>query len=204
MVRKRICYSDFESCPCREIDLNNDVVYCNFIPYFGISLFEDNKNNSKKTDLLLKKVCPEVRNEVLHHDYRAKQLQKQEKFFLDNVKSGDRVFFTAEIYDVIFLEHPSNVYGDVKYKTIDGEIREAPAFCFRIISKGNKSAEYKTKDEYKADLYEMTAREYGYRVEKKKIKEEYIIRIFGDTQEEVDQFVLNLDSGLIIDDFYDI
>jgi hypothetical protein len=203
MVRKRICYSDFNPCPCKVVDLDIEQTFCNFISMFGESLMSDNNYKTKETEKLLEKVCPEVREEVLHHDYRARKLREREKAFLEKVKPGDVVFCTAEIHDVVFLEYPSHKWGSCKYKTIKGEIREAPTFCFNIVSKGDKSAEYKTSDEYKADVYEMTAREYGFRVERKMIKEEYILKIFGDEQEDVDQFVFNLNSGQIFDDFYD-
>ena len=170
---------------------------------FGESLMSDNTFKTKETDDLLKKVCPEVRNEVMHHDYRAKKLREQEKAFLEKVKPVDIVFCTANIHNVVFLEYPSHKWDYCKYKYIKGEIRETPAFCCHIISKGTKYAEYKTKHEYKADLYDLTAREYGFRVEKEKVKEEYILKIFGDTQDEVDQFVINLNNGHILNDFYD-
>lgn len=191
---------NFKSCPCKSIDFENDISFCNFIKAYGKLEISE---NFKEKALLLKNVCPEVRNEILQHSYRVRQLQKQEKEFLEKVRPGDVVFCTAAIHDVVFLEHPSNIYGDVKYKTIDGEIREAPSFCFRIISKGNKFAEYETSDKEKADSYSRLARRNGFRVEKQKIKNVYVLKIYGDIQKEVDDFVTNLRIEFILNDFYD-
>ena len=167
------------------------------------SQITDNADHTKEVDTLLKKVCPEVRKEILHHDYRAEQLQKRKKEFLKNVKLGDICFCTAEIENVIFLEHPSNIHGDVKYKTADGRISEAPSFCFRVISKGNIYAEYETKNKNKMETYERLARENGFRVEVESLKDIYLLKIYGEKQEEVDSFVLNLNNDLVLDDFYD-
>ena len=139
MVKKNICQDQtFSPCPCKTVDLDNDISYCDFVNMFGESLIADNANNSKKADALLRKICPEVRNEILHHGYRAEQLQKRRKEFLEDVKPGDVVFCESHFHNVIFLEPPSTSYGYVKYKTIDGEIFEAPGSCFRCLSNGTK------------------------------------------------------------------
>ncbi|MFX1345065.1 MAG: hypothetical protein ACFFAI_08140 [Promethearchaeota archaeon] len=203
MVRDRICYNNFNPCPCKVLDLKKKIAYCNFINMFAESQITDKANHSKKADSLLKKVCPEVRNEILHHDYRAEQLQKRKKEFLKRVQPEDICFCTAEIENVIFLEYPSNVHGDVKYKTFDGRISEAPSFCFSIISKGDKCAEYETNDKDKMESYERLARKNGFRVEVEQLKNGYLLKIYGDKQEEVDEFVVNLNNDLVIDDFYD-
>ena len=49
----------------------------------------------------------------------------------------------------------------------------------------------------------MSARKYGFKLQHLKLKNEYIIKINGDTQEEMVQFVINLDSGHFLNDFYD-
>ncbi|MFX1425733.1 MAG: hypothetical protein ACFFBE_04720 [Promethearchaeota archaeon] len=203
MGNKRICYCNFKNCPCRVNDIKNEISYCNFIPLFAQNLILDRENDTNKTDFFLRKVCPDVRNEILHHDYRAKQLQKREKEFLENVKPGDVCFCNAELENVIFIKHPSNVHGDVKYRASDGRIKEAPSFCFSIISKGNKCAKYETNDKNKMEFYERLARRYGFRTEIQQMKEKYILRIYSDNQDEVNEFVVNLYNNRVIDDFYD-
>ena len=201
MAYKRICYSDFKNCPCRLIDIKREISYCNFIPLFAESLSLDKETGSNKTESFLKKICPEVRSESRQHDVEAEQLQKQKKEFLEKVKPGDVVFCQTQLENVIFLEPPKTSYGYVKYKTMEGDIFESPGFCFRIISKGTKWAIYKTEDNDKADYYDYISRKNGFRVERHKVNNEYIIKIYGDTQKEVDEFVIQLENDLIINPY---
>ena len=117
------------------------------------------------------------------------------------VKTPARAHHSKELEP--FLEKPEYKQGYCKYKTRDGIIREAPSFCFANISKGNKFSEYETKEQYKVDLYARYARRKGYRVEKNKLNDFYLLKIFGDTQEEVDDFVGLLKKNLIIDNDYE-
>jgi hypothetical protein len=111
---------------------------------------------------------------------------------------GDLVYCTSEIQNVYFLQKPTHRYGNCIYETINGEIKEAPTLCFRIVSKGSKCAQYKTKDQQIADSFDHLARSFGFRVEKIKLKDSYLLKIFGDTQEEVDDFVFHLKTNQVL------
>ena len=137
----------------------------------------------------LRKICPEKRNSVLEHEYRAEILQRQTKRFLKKVNIGDIVFCTAEIHNVTLMEKSSDIFGNCKYKTIDGKIKELPSFCSRIISKGDKFTEYKTIDKLIADYAAILARKNGFRVEKINLEDLYVLKIYGDDQQEVSDFV---------------
>lgn len=197
-MKDRICDNSNISCPCKVADLESGFFYCNFIEMYADLCFH---NKTEAANKLIRQVCPEVRNEVLHHDYIETQLQAQEKEFLEKARLGDIVFCTAEIHNVVLMDFPSHEHGYCKYKTINGEIKKAPAIYFRLISEGTKFAEYKTKDEYKADRYDLIARKNGFRVERKMLNNTHILRIFGDTQEEVDQFVNCLETNSLIEDY---
>jgi len=197
-MKDHICDSFYTPCPCKVVDLDSGFFYCNFIEMYGELCFH---NKIEAANRLVRQVCPEIRNEVLHHDYIADQLRTQEREFLEKARLGDIVFCTAEIHNVVLLGFPSHEHGYCKYKTIDGKTKKAPAIYFRIISKGNKFAEYKTRDEYKADRYELIAKKNGFRVEIKMLKKIHILRILGDTQEEVNQFVNCLEPNFFIDDY---
>ena len=194
----RICDNDFKSCPCKIIDFEGKTSFCKFVPMFGKLLIED---DSRKIQIFLEKVCPKFKNEVLHHDYRAKYLRSIGREFLARVKIGDVVFCTAEIHDVVFIAGPTHKYGLCRYKTSEGTVNEAPSYCFSIISKGNNYADFKTKDNYKADLYSRMARRRGFRIERNILKDTYILKIYGDSQEELDEFVTNLKNDLVLYDF---
>jgi hypothetical protein len=130
----------------------------------------------------------------------------------DGIKSGDIVYCTKECSDVIFLEMPDKKFfsfyherklkgidyvpfaGDVKYQTFQGKIKEAPIMCIIKISEGNISSSYqfKGKDAIdEAEFCEYLARGAGFRVERKKIRGGYILKFFGDSKEELDDFIMN-------------
>jgi len=197
-VKKTVCNTDFSPCPCKIIDLDNNISYCDLVNMFGeLSL----QHRPEQVNRLLKQICPDKKNLILYHEFEVKRNKEQAKKFLENVKPGDKVFCTAEIHDVIFLEKNTNAYGDCKYKTADGEIKTAPNFAFRILSKGNKFAEYRTENKYKADLYELKGKKYGFRVDRKDLENSFILKFYGDRQEDVDNFVFCIDKDLIIDNY---
>jgi len=187
------CISEFKNCPYRL--LNKGVSLCNFLSLFFRSIsFERNK----RIKSILKMVCPELRSNIMHHDYLASSIQNQVKQFLDNVSIGDIVYCTIEMDNVIFLEKPKNKFDWCQYKSFDGQIKEARAHCFRKISLGNKCAEYKTTEIDDLNTSEILAREYGFRVEKDTLKNSYLLRIYGDEQEDVDHFVICLENNYFV------
>lgn len=173
-------------CPCRI--LKNGIVFCDFINFLGnMSL----RGETDKIDHFLKYICPDLRDQWLYEVDLRHQAQAQEKKFLNNVKEGDIVFCISEIEEVIFLEKPNRRFGKCKYKTLDGEIKEEWGFCFRNISKGDKYIEYKVKEDNKLKDYKDLAKYYGFRVEVIKLKKGHLLKIYGDAQEELSNF-LNL------------
>jgi len=196
-VRKTVCNTDFSPCPCKVIDLDSNISYCDLVNTYGeLSL----QHRPEQVNHLLKQICPDKRNLILYHDFEVKRNQEQAKKFLEIVKPGDKVFCTAEIHDVIFLEKNTNAYGDCKYKTANGKIKTSPNFTFRILSKGNKFAEYKTENKFKADLYELKGKKFGFRVDRKELENYFILKFYGDTQENVDDFVLYINRNLVLND----
>jgi len=196
--RKRFCYSDKHNCPCRAIELDKGISFCNFVEAFAKILV---LNNDRTTNLFLNRVCGDMRDEVLHHEFKAAQLQKKANKFLNQVKIGDLIYSIRQDQDVIFLEYPTHKYGDCKYRTFDGIIKKDAPFLFSIISKGDKFSVYKTKDKKKAYFYELEARECGFRVEGQEKGDNYVLKIYGDTQEEVDSFITILNNDFILDDY---
>jgi hypothetical protein len=60
---------------------------------------------------------------------------------------------------------------------------------------------YKTEDKDKADYYDYISRKNGFRVERSMINKLYILKIYGDIQKEVDEFVIQLENDLIINPY---
>ena len=198
-MKKVICNINENSCPCRVIDLDNDMLYCNFMKNFAkLSI----QNQEEKANHLINQICPKIRDHMLHHDALVDRLRKHTKIFLGKVKVGEICFCNLEEDNVIFLGYPADKYDNVKYKRLDGRVKTAPGFCFSIISKGNKTSEYKTEDESKAEKYSWMARRNGFRVIEGKSGDNFLIRIYGDNQDDVDEFIANLNNDLILDDLY--
>lgn len=182
-----ICQSSKDDCICRKIHLN--FRFCNFANVYASFLI--NKNH-KAIDQLLEKVCKQTRNEVLYWNYTVKYGQPGKQRSVSELKHGDKVYCTTELSDVIFLEKEKLPSGYVKYKTLEGEEKREHSERFRIISKGNNYAEYIVDGENceeKAIIIERKARGCGFRVERAERKKSYILKIFGDSQAHVDDFV---------------
>ncbi|MHA2051669.1 MAG: hypothetical protein ACW986_18820, partial [Promethearchaeota archaeon] len=113
--------------------------------------------------------------------------------FLEMVKHGEEVYCTTEVSNVIFLQKETPPLGWVEYRTLEGEVKFQHPACFRIISKGNKSAECYIKGlNYKerTSVVERKARECGFRVEKLELRTSFHLIIYGDQQNQVDDFIL--------------
>jgi len=151
------------------------------------------KDDEKAKDLL-EKVCEDVRNYELHQQQIADETKKKTIQFLEEVKIGEVVFCQTELDDVILLEKPSpsDYYGHCKYKRHDGITREEWAESLTKISKGALFAEYLIKgpeNNTEAKDFEYLARSSGFRVKLIKQEDSYLLKIFGDSQQEVDDFV---------------
>lgn len=183
----RTCNIEFSPCPCKITDLNTPDISCNFVKMYGMLIIREKREKARQ---LLRKICPELRNKLLHHDFVARQLQIQENDFLDNVKSGEKVYCMSEISDVIFLKKKTQgKYIKCIYQTINGQIKEQWGSYFRIISKGNKYTDFKAKNQGDAKACEILAKEHGFRPEILKEGNSYFLRVYGDSQEGVDDFV---------------
>ncbi|HEA70539.1 hypothetical protein LCGC14_0827730 [marine sediment metagenome] len=183
-----ICFSTFKG--CRNKIINKDVIYCGFFNSF-VKL-----GKSFKIEEL--RICPELKDKLLYHDYLADKAQAQSKEFLTHVKIGEIVYCTTEMINVVVLKKPKNKFDGCQYRTFEGGVREASAPCFRRVSLGTKCAEYKTAKVDDLNACEILAREYGFRVEKITFETFFLLRIYGDTQEEVDQFVTSLKNNYFI------
>jgi len=125
------------------------------------------------------------------------------------MKIGDIVFCSGGTQDVVLLEEPpfelfeyyhkegviSGQGSELKYKYLGGKSENKAALaCFIKISRGKFFKDFKVKgntknSERKAFNLEYAARKDGFRVIRVKTSNGWHIRIFGDTQQEVDHFL---------------
>lgn len=180
-----MCIDDLESCPCRLY--YRKFAFCDFAKRYGLWLLA---RRDDELDHLVQSVCSARRDEVLEWRFIAKFGQKSAQDFFSKVQPGDRVYCTTELSDVIYLENLP--YDLVKYKTLSGEERTQHAACFRNISKADFSGEFKVEgknSKARAEALKEHAHELGFRVELIKLEDSYSLKIFGDSQDEVDDFI---------------
>ncbi len=194
-----------EFCPCR-FKLHR-VDFCNFAQFI-VDLSQEKGSLKYKKFLTL--ICKELSVELVSVDLSTRDIQFRMKNTVDDIESeriklGDIVYCTKLNKEVIVLEfpqkkhfdiyHKSGVFpGDVKYKTFDGEIGLAPVACINRISRGNyvssfDVAEKDLSSEKRVEYLERTAKRRGFRVKVLEVKEGYKLEFYGDTQQDVDEFV---------------
>lgn len=174
-------------CPCKV--LYENTFFCNFGNMYAELMFH---HKNAEVNILMSSACRSVRDEIRNHEFFAQESRRIEENFLEQAKTGDTVYCTTKAVCVILLGKSSEAGGKCKYETHDGLIEEEWAFCFRTISKGNMVSEYVVKGdgyEERALYLEHLAQSNGFRVEKQRLGKSYILKIFGDSQEDVDDFV---------------
>ena len=182
-----LCRQVENPCPCKLFYAYR--FFCNFSNMYAELLF---RNENRKAQILLNSVCSVVKSEILYHDFIGKVVRKYEKDFLEHSKAGQQVYCTTECDNVILLKKADEVGGKCMFKTHEGKISEQWAFCFRTISKGDRSTEYEVKGKNfkkRAKNLEILAQFNGFRVEKQRLQKSFLLKIYGDSQEELDDFV---------------
>lgn len=191
----KYCDSEYKNCPYRIIDkeqgrnitFSKGLSHCYFTKKYAEKLYLRDKEGVEQ---LIKSACPELKNLMSIFEAERKIIRVQVKKFLNSVKIGEKVYCMCEMSDVIFLAKPTTEFGDCKYQTSKGKIKWTGPSMFRTISKGNKFVEFEVKgSKDKAGFYEIIARQSGFRVETIKKEDSFLLKIYGDTQEEVDDFL---------------
>jgi len=201
-------------CPCR-FKLNS-VNFCNF-PKYIVELSQE--KGSPRFNRFLNGICKELKQRVQGTDLNSLEIRHRLDKAVKNmengeIKPGDIVYCSNIGKNVIFLEYPERKFfetyykdgvfpGKAKYKTIEGEIGTAPVACFFKISKGNYKAEHVIngkEEEIKRYIDHLMGlcKQEGFRVELEETKTGYKLKILGDSQESVNDFVkLHCHNNLI-------
>lgn len=117
------------------------------------------------------------------------------KKVIEESKIGDKIFCLEEMFEeVTLLSKPNDPFGNCEYETKEGDIKTAFVGLFRPLSKGKYYHEIDVERAFDADkdedlmilMVKRVSMEAGFRVE---ISDGGKIRVFGDTQKEVDDFV---------------
>ena len=181
-----------ENCRFKIFDIKENKVICNFYKKYWDTF---HNYGSTKANCLIKKACEKISSYELHQIYISKLHSKETIEMLKSIVEGDTLFWVPRNEEVILFEKPFeiNVLARCKCQRFNKEIVKIPARLLRQISKGTFSGEYlihKAKNnENKARKLERLAKYYGFRVETKKKEKNFILKIYGNSQQDVDDFI---------------
>jgi len=189
-----ICTEEKKNCPFR-----NSIATCNFFrEYWDIF----NTCYSIEIKNLMTKACEKIKNYKLYQKYISNLREKETIKMLKIINIGDILFWMSRSEDVILFEKPSSydMLERCKCRRYNSKIVDIPAYLLRGISKGDFYTEYLVGNlisKKKIQELENKIKSYGFRPEKERIKEGYLLKIYGDSQREVDDFVnLFIEQGL--------
>lgn len=177
--------------PCRFGYLDGDVYRCSYDRLWVLAKWIN--NDDQTATKLLDQACPPIRDEDNVSKCLAGLHKEYAKDIIENANIGDTIFcFDETNGEVTLLEKSETNTGLCVYKTANGEIRSKPIRLFRTISQGNYTAEYPTegeRSEIETLMIKRMALEAGLRVEVQKNDSGHMVKIFGDNQQEVDDFM---------------
>jgi hypothetical protein len=189
-MKYSICRQQKEKCPFRVFDVQLDFFICNFYKEFTSMV---NGGNSFGAKLLLNRACEKYQNEERRLKFISGISRKKTQDFLDNSQVGDIVFCRiAPFHKVKLLEKPLDDSKFISCEAPNGKVIRRQACHLYKISKGNYYGEYfidDIKNEKKLLKLEYKTQYYGFRTEVEKKKNGYLLKIFGDSQQEVDDFI---------------
>lgn len=190
---------DFKGCPYRLIDLEEPLPLCLYIDLWAKLV---NNHEFLEIPRLTNRACDLIKME----EGRAETVRRLhlEKFkdFLETVQIGDTVFCRiAPFHEVKLIDKPSSVSECVRCETPNGKVIRIMADHLSRLAKGDYFGEYFVKgalSRRKALKLEFKAKHHGFRAKIEKKSDGYLLKIFGDSQQQVDDFIfmvleLNLD-----------
>lgn len=192
-----------EHLPCEFAHIDGDVHRCSYHRLWVLASWVN--GDEQLANNLLKKACPPIKKEEAFTEYLIRMNNQNALDIIENTQIGDDVFCVLELFDeAILVEKPKINMGHALYKTMSGEIRSCQVGHLIRISKGNFMAEYFAKSEGKrireysdSELrclgIKRMALQAGFRVEIQETKNDagsgHLIKVFGDNQREVDDFM---------------
>ncbi|MCK4779835.1 MAG: hypothetical protein KAT57_06595 [Candidatus Lokiarchaeota archaeon] len=180
-----------EHLPCQFGYRDGNVYRCSYDRLWVLAKWISNDEQTAAE--LLDKACPPIKDKEQLSQFLAKIHKEYANDVIKNADIGDIIFcFDETNGEVILLEKPKTDTGLCVYRTATGETRSKPVKLFRITSQGNYAAEYLIegeKSEIESLMIKRMALEAGFRVEIQKTDSGHMVKIFGDTQQDVDDFM---------------
>lgn len=185
-----ICNQDFKNCPYRVYDMEKPKPLCD---YFRLHARLIINREFSRIPSLIRKACGWVQQEERRLDFIRKIARDMGLEVLKNTQIGDTVFCKRPPWrEVKILEKPSDGSIFLKCQAPNGKIIRIQACDLRKISKGHYFGEFfieDTENEKKAKILEYKAKYYGFRTEVERKDNGFLLRIYGDSQQEVDEFI---------------
>ena len=186
-----ICYQRKEKCPFKILDIQLDIFICNFYKEYWRAFNEGNFFSAK---ILLNRACEWIRKEEARLEFISKNASKETIEMLKSAKVGDTLFWITQSKELKLYEKPIEFsqIARIKCQKPNGDIIKIPAYLLRSISKGYSYGEFfikGTENEVKARELENKSKLYGFRTKVEKEKNGYLLKIYGDSQQEVDDFI---------------
>lgn len=185
-----VCNQGFKNCPYRIYDLEKDYPLCDYHRLHARLIIN---REFSKIPALIRKACEWVQKEEKRLDFIRKIARDMGLDLLKNAQIGDIVFCRRPPYhEVKLLEKPSDGSIFITCQAPNGKIIRVQACDLRKISKGRYFGEFfieGTENEKKAKGLEYKAKYYGFRAEIEKKDNGFLLKIYGDSQQEVDEFI---------------
>lgn len=153
-----------------------------------------NDGNSYGARLLLNRACEKYQNEEKRLKFISKGAKKETIQMLRRLEVGDTLFWVTRLKDITLIKKPTEFsqIARIKCQGSDGKIFKIPAYLLRLISKGNYSGDYfidEAENDKKVNGLKYKANYYGFRTEIEKRDNGFLLKIYGDSQQEVDDFI---------------
>lgn len=189
-----VCIGNKKNCPYKIFDVKKNSIICTFYEKYWDN-FHSYGFDEANRNLLIKKACKKIKTYELHQIYTSKLHTKKTILMLKDIVIGDILFWVSRNEVVILIEKPSEITSLVRCncQRHNGEKVNIPAHLLRQLSKGDFIGEY-TVDNYennkwKAKELEYWAKYHGFRAEIEERDDSYILRIYGASQNEVNDFI---------------
>ena len=181
---------NFESCPYRFIDLEEPHPLCRYINLQATLIVN---REFSKISRLTSRACDWIKMEEGRAETFRRLHRERFKDFLENVQVGDNVFCEiAPFHDVKLIDKPSDDTEYVRCEALNGKIIKIMACHLYRMAKGDYSGEYLVKGVFsrrKTLKLEFKSKLHGFRTEIEKKSDGYLLKIFGDSQKQVDDFI---------------
>ena len=183
-----VCDQGFKNCPYRIVDLRKPHPLCN---YFRLHARLIINREFSKIPALIRKACEWVQKEEARLECIREIARKRGLDLLKNAQTGDTVYcYVGGYQEVELLNKPKDNSIFVECKASNGKIIRVQACDLGRISKGDYYSSYFIDgNKKKAQELEYRAKYYGFRAKIKKKNNGYLLKLYGDSQQEVEDFI---------------